>query len=133
MIYPMAAMVLLIFIVGFCVIRARIRAVRSKALSIKYFKLMGGEAAPDDVVKSTRCFNNLFEVPTLFFAAGVAALVTGATGSAMLLFAWLFVVSRAVQAFVHLTDNNVRARALSYFSSLISVAVMWVLLVAHVS
>lgn len=41
MIYPMAAMVLLIFIVGFCVIGARIRAVRSKALSIKYFKLMG--------------------------------------------------------------------------------------------
>ena len=64
MLYPMAAMVLLIFIVGCVTLKVRINSVKSKQISLKYFQLMQGDNLPDMVVKTNRHLANLFENPS---------------------------------------------------------------------
>lgn len=68
MFHPMIFMVLLTLIVGLITMKYRIANVKSGAVSLKYFKLMKGEEVPEIITKTTRCFNNMFEVPVLFYA-----------------------------------------------------------------
>ncbi len=68
MFYPMLLMVLLTFIVGLIAMKNRIASVKSGAVSAKYLKLMEGQEVPEVITKTTRSFNNMFEVPVLFYA-----------------------------------------------------------------
>ena len=68
MIYPLFMMVLLTFIVGLIAMKCRIASLKSGDVSLKYFKLMEGQEVPEIITKTSRCFNNMFEVPLLFYA-----------------------------------------------------------------
>jgi hypothetical protein len=39
--------------------------------------------------------------------------------------AWLFVISRVIQAIIHVTDNHVRRRGLAFILGAIVLAIMW--------
>ena len=54
MLYPMACMVLLTFIVACIAIKHRFASVKSGTVSAKFYKLMEGEAVPEIITKSTR-------------------------------------------------------------------------------
>ena len=62
MLYPMISMVLLTFIVGLIAVKVRFDSVKGGKVSAKYYKLMQGENVPEIVTKTTRCFNNQFEI-----------------------------------------------------------------------
>ena len=55
--------------------RARIAAIRSGEIDIEYFRLHQGAREPEASAKFSRHFVNLFEVPTLFYVACLAAMV----------------------------------------------------------
>lgn len=122
-------MVLLTFMVGVVAMLTRFVSLRSGDLRMGYFKLMEGGDIPTRVVLTTRCFNNMFEVPVLFYAAGVLSISLGVEGFPALVFAWLFVALRYVQALVHLTTNNLLFRMSSYWISFICVFLFWINLV----
>lgn len=130
MIYPMYAMVLLTFVTGLVTLRGRVRAVKSKAISIKYFRAMQGpEPVPDYAAVPARHFVNLFEVPVLFYAACFAAMILQLNGFVMTLLAWSFVACRVAQAIIHMTYNNIRHRMTVFFLGFLVVLTMWTLLV----
>ncbi len=129
MLYPMALMVLLTFIVGLVTLKTRFASVRSGDVRIKYFKLMQGQEVPDGVIATTRSFNNMFEVPVLFYVACTLYISLGVEGLPGLVFAWLFVALRYVQAFVHLTYNHLLHRMLAFWMSFICALLLWVNLV----
>ena len=81
LVYPMMALVLLTFGVAVVLFRARLRAVREGHTPVAYFRVFHGSAEPEFLAKPTRHYANLFEVPTLFYAACLAAMVTGVTGA----------------------------------------------------
>jgi hypothetical protein len=125
LVYPMAALVLLTFGVAVVLFRARIRSVREGHTPVSYFKVLSGSPEPEFLAKPTRHFANLFEVPILFYAACLAAMVVGATGTPALALAWGYVAARLAHAWVHLGANRVRHRFRIYFVSWILLLSLW--------
>ncbi len=130
LIYPMAAMVLLTIIVLSRMVRGRFKAVRNGAVDARFYKTYQGEnTEPREVAQNARHFTNLFENPVLFYIVCVVAMVSGHGGMPMLVLAWLFVATRIVHAFVHLTSNRIPQRMVAYGVSWTLLAVMWLWLV----
>ncbi|UTW01928.1 MAPEG family protein [Amphritea atlantica] len=126
MIYAMFAVTVLTILIGFCAVRARITSVRNGAVPAGYFKLMQGEAVPEVLIKTGRCYNNMFEVPCLFYVVCTLYIVSGTESVAGLFFAWFFVILRSAQAYVHLTSNKVRYRMYLYGGGILCVLLLWI-------
>ena len=129
MLYPMALMVLLTLIVGLVSARARFSSLRSGDVEVKYFKLMQGQDIPERVTVTTRSFNNMFEVPVLFYVVCTLYISLGVEGFPGLVLAWLFVSLRYLHAYIHLTYNNLLHRMLCFWASFICVLLLWVNLI----
>ena len=129
MLYPMALMVLLTFVVGLVTMRTRYAAVRSGELKLGYFKLMQGQEVSERVTVTTRSFNNMFEVPVLFYAAGALYVGLGVESLLGLVLAWLFVSLRCVHAFIHLTYNHFFHRMLTFWATFVCALLLWINLV----
>lgn len=126
LVYPMLAMVLLTFGVAVILFRARLRAVREGHTALSYFRTFAGPAPElEYLAKPTRQFANLFEVPTLFYAGCLAAMVVGATATTGLVLAWGYVAARLAHAWVHLGGNRVRYRLRLYLASWIFLLALW--------
>lgn len=132
MIYPMFAMFLLTFLVGIVALKARVGAVKSGHINAKSFKLMDGDF-PDSIVATTRCFNNQFELPVLFYVAALAYMILGLTNHPFLVaLAWIFVALRAIHAFIHVTYNHLLHRVITFWLGFFVLAGLWVhLLIAY--
>ena len=125
----MAAMVLLTLIVGAVTFVVRMSNVRSGHVGVKYFKLMQGQDVPEMVTKTTRCFNNLFELPVMFYAACTLYLSLSVDSVVGMVFAWLFVGLRYLQAYVHLTYNHLLHRMSAFWLAFFCVIALWINLV----
>jgi hypothetical protein len=132
LVYPMAVLVLLSFIVLIRLFRSRVSAVRQGQLSIKYYRVFQGESEPESTLKPARHFANLFEAPTLFYAGCLAAMVAGDYGVVLLAIAWGYVAARVVHALIHLGGNRVRYRVRAYFVSWLLLLALWVHVVVRV-
>lgn len=119
-------MVLLAFIVGCVAIKIRVSSVKDRKVSIKYFKLMEGENIPEIITKSTRNFNNQFEVPTLFYVVCSLYLMFEVESTVAFVFAWLFVGLRYLHSYIHLTYNHMLHRVVSFWAAYLCVMVLWV-------
>ncbi|NVK24102.1 MAG: MAPEG family protein [Gammaproteobacteria bacterium] len=128
MLYPMFAMVLLTFIVGFVTIKVRFASVKNGEINPKYYRTMTGDNVPENVLKTSRCFANQFEIPVLFYVVCTLYIQMGVESVAAQVAAWGFIVARCLQAYVHLTYNNVLHRAGAFWLSCICVLVLWIIL-----
>lgn len=133
LIYPMFAMVLLTATVLTILFRSRVRAVRQNQIDVQYFRIYQGGVEPEATAKPARHFANLFEAPTLFYAACLAAMVTGQTGMAIVALAWAYVAARIAHAYVHLGANRLRWRIRAYFGSWLVLVALWLMLVIGVA
>ena len=131
MLNAMFALVVLTFIVMLLTGRARFGAVRRGQLSGRYFRLMSGEEAPAAVVKTGRHFTNLFEVPVLFYTAGVLYIALDLHEPLLVGLAWLFVLARAIHAAIHLSYNHPMHRFWAFLAGNLCVLAMWVGLILH--
>lgn len=126
MIYPMFAMFLLTSCIGIYALFTRISAVKSRAVNAKSFKLMDGNF-PEKIVATTRCFNNQFELPVLFYVVSLAYMIIGlANNSVIVALAWAFVVSRAIHAFIHVSYNHVLHRVIAFWFGFLVLAALWI-------
>ncbi len=133
LVYPMLAMVILTAATLAILFRSRVRAVREGLLTARYYKLYRGEIEPDYAVKPARHFINLFEAPTLYYAACLTAMVTRQVTMLIYALAWAYVLLRLVHAYVHLSTNNLRRRMSAYFLSWLVLLGMWIAIGAGVS
>lgn len=125
LVYPMLAMVALTFVVLIMLFRSRIRMVREGHAPVSYFRTFQGSQEPEYAIKPARHLANLFEAPTLFYAACLAAMVVGISGWGVLGLAWGYVAARCVQAWIHLGGNRVRYRLRAYFISWLLLLALW--------
>ena len=126
LVYPMLALVLLTAGVLVMLFRSRVRMVREGLAPVSYFRVFQGSPEPEFAVKPARHFANLFEAPTLFYVACLAAMVAGVTGPAVVGLAWGYVALRYVHAWVHLGANRVRHRMRAYFASWLLLIALWI-------
>ena len=125
LIYAMAAMFGWTFLIMLRNVQVRVAAVLRGELTNQYFELFSDGEPSELVVKTGNHLRNLFEFPLLFYAAALAALVTGQDGSLFLILAWSYVGLRIAHSLIHLTINKVPPRFLFYFLSNIVLLLMW--------
>ncbi|MBS0532751.1 MAG: MAPEG family protein [Proteobacteria bacterium] len=87
---------------------------------------------PKPALQAAYAYANQFEMPVLFYVAVIVAIVTRHADIVEVVLAWVFVVCRYLQAFIHITSNNVRYRAMWFGLSAIAVIVMWVWLAIQI-
>jgi hypothetical protein len=133
LLYPMAAMVLLTFTVLVAMFRRRVQAVRAGKANAGFYKTYQEGGEPRDAAQFSRHFVNMFEAPTLFYAAGIAGMVTGAYTAVMLALAWLYVILRAIHAYIHTGSNRLAPRIRVYLASWLVLLGLWGTLVAGVA
>jgi hypothetical protein len=133
LVYPMAAMVLLTFIVLVTMFRSRVRAVKAGEADAGFYKTYQEGREPRDTAALSRQVVNLFETPTLFYAACVAAMITGHNSTVILVLAWIYVALRVLHAYIHTGSNKLPPRIRAYFASLLVLLAMWGTIVTGVA
>jgi len=80
---------------------------------------------PPRTAQAANSFSNQFELPVLFYVLTILALITKQAGIAFVVLAWIFVVCRLLQAYIHVTSNVVRLRGGFYIIGAVALMVMW--------
>jgi hypothetical protein len=117
----------LVFIILVLLYLARIPLVVRRKVRIGDIAL-DKEAWPERSRQVSNALANQFEVPVLFYVAALVALAFGPTLIEAGL-AWLFILSRYVHAFVHVTNNHVIRRFFAYAVGVVVMALFWLDLV----
>lgn len=126
LVYPMFSIVLVTFLVALATAVKRIKGAKSGEIDPRYFSLMSNYDVPSTTAKLGKNLDNLFQVPTLFYAACCTSMALALTSFITILFAWGFVVLRIVHSSIHITYNNPLHRFMAFLLSFICVMVMWV-------
>lgn len=89
---------------------------------------LSNEAFPTQTRQIANCYANQFEMPVLFIAAVILAIVIRQAGTVFVLIEWLFVIARIGHAVVHTTSNNLTLRSPLFLASAIATALLWLIL-----
>lgn len=133
LIYPMAALVLLTFFIMYLMLVVRVKAVRSRKVSPRYFKLNRGGEVPDNVIAVSQNYGNLLELPALFYVVCIIAIMLDQSAEYFLIHAWAFVITRYIHSYIHTTYNHILHRLYAFALSGFILLSMWVKVVLIVS
>ena len=123
--YPVFAMFLLTAVVLLRMRSMRFAAVRNREVSARYYQAFAGETEPEPLRVISRHFQNLFEVPVLFYVGAIMIYVTHHVTPWLVGCAWVYVALRYAHTGVHLTKNDVIVRFSLYFASGFVLCLMW--------
>jgi hypothetical protein len=87
---------------------------------------MTGDTPPAYVQKFGRNFENLLEMPVLFYALGALAIVLKINDANLVSQAWLFVLLRLAHTVIHITYNNSLHRLVIFALSMLTLLSMWI-------
>jgi hypothetical protein len=125
LVYPMVAMVALTFFMLVAMFRSRVGAVKAGEADAGFYKTYQEGKEPRATAAYSRQVVNLFESPTLFYAACMTAMITGQTSTAMLVLAWAYFALRVLHAYIHTGSNKLSPRIRVYFASWLVLLAMW--------
>jgi hypothetical protein len=75
--------------------------------------------------------DNQFQLPVLFYVAGLLFIHFGAVGWVEIALGWIFVASRIIHALIHVTTNDVPTRFAAYSVGLAVLAFFWLWLLVR--
>ena len=87
---------------------------------------------PQRTTQAANAFSNQFELPVLFYVLTILAWVTRHASIVFVVLAWIFVICRVLQAYIHVTSNVVRYRGLFYSIGALVLMIMWALFIIEV-
>ncbi|QBL09771.1 hypothetical protein E0Z06_09710 [Rheinheimera sp. D18] len=119
---PVFVQVLLTSVVMILMGRRRIRAAKNKEISIAAFKTMNLTGANEQVIATSRNFDNQFQMPMLYLFSVLFTLQLGLADTAYVALGAAFVFLRVAHTFIHIGTNNVRLR---FNVFLLGCAVLW--------
>lgn len=105
---------------------ATARGAAAKSMDPNYYRAHIGDPEPEGARAAARHWDNLFELPTLFYAACLTAFVLNAVGFWTLILAWGWVVARLLQSAVHMTYNNPSHRGGGFILGVLFMAALWI-------
>jgi hypothetical protein len=111
--YPILVMVLLTLLIYVRLIKVKIREMRAGRVDMER-RALHEEAWGDAVLQINNNIRNQFELPVLFYVVCGALWALEGVGIVALVAAWLFVLSRIVHAWIHLTSNRIKFRRQSF-------------------
>ena len=133
LVYPMAALAGLTFLMMFLLLLLRVKSVRERKISPRYFKLNKGGELPDNVLVVSQNYNNLLELPVLFYTVCMIAIALNQSIDYFVIHAWVYVSLRYLHSYVHITYNHILHRLTIFGLSCFVLISMWVKVVLLVS
>jgi hypothetical protein len=132
MLMPVFAQVALTFVLLFWMQVLRLRAIRLGQVPAQSVALREPNW-PARVIQIANAFHNQLETPLLFYVLILLAMVTRTADSILLVLSWLFVVSRFVHAYIHVTSNRIAHRTPVFLVGAIGLALMWIIVAARLT
>ena len=87
---------------------------------------------PPRVLQIANAYHNQLELPVLFYVVMLLAMITKTLDVVIYLLACMFVLSRLVHAYIHVTSNRLDRRTGAFGIGLIALLLMWVIIVARI-
>jgi hypothetical protein len=132
LIMPMVALFTVTVLVWLTMLVVRNTAVIRGRASVRYYEDYQSSVPDERIERPARTFNNLMQVPTLFYVACILMLVTKQADEAQVMLAWTFVALRGLHALVYMVLNWVPYRFAVWTSSFITLCVIWFRFAVHV-
>jgi hypothetical protein len=128
---PLFVEVVLTFVLMLLMGVRRADSFRSGAVEAKDVALRQSNWPPR-TAQAAYSFSNQFELPVLFYVLTILEWVTRHAGIVFVILAWIFVICRLLQAYVHVTNNNYRFRSTFYSVGALVLMVMWALYIIEI-
>ncbi|MDP5143029.1 MAPEG family protein [Rheinheimera baltica] len=129
---PVFLQILLTSVVLVLMGRRRIRAAKNKEISVAAFKTMNLSGANEQVIATSRNFENQFQMPMLYLFSVLFTLQLGLADMGYVVMGAAFVLLRLVHTFVHIGSNNVRMRFNVFLLGCVVLWAIWLRLVWQV-
>ena len=126
--YPVIAMVALVFLVAATMVSRRIAALKANCIHPQKVATSAQLAALLTDSRASDNFRNLFEMPVLFYVAMITIHATGSICMLHLLLAWGYVAARYVHSYIHCTSNIVMRRFYAFLTSCALLLCTWLML-----
>lgn len=124
MIWPMIAHVVLVMTLYVLLSSRRIAAVKAGRATVSQFRENLKE--PEDSLFVHNNLKNQFELPIFFHIVCLTLYVVEGDNLATVALAWIFVVSRYVHAYIHVTTNRIRHRRPAFILGVASLSLLWI-------
>jgi hypothetical protein len=128
---PLFVQVLLTFVIGFSMAGLRTGALTRREVTPRDIDL-GQPNWPKRSTQVANCFRNQFELPVLFYVLTILAMATRHADFLFVVLAWVFVLTRLVHAYIHVTSNNLRMRGLWFAIGALVLFIMWVIFIVRI-
>ena len=122
---PMLGLVVVTFVVWLLTLVVRNAAVIRGLVPVEYFKDNQPAPSVERLERPARTFNNLMQVPTLFYVVCLLMMVGKHADEAQVVLAWTFVLLRAAHAAVYILVNSIPYRFAVWVSSFVTLMVIW--------
>jgi hypothetical protein len=130
--WPVIAQVALTHLVYYLLFTRRKAAVMAGRARLSQFR--DNVAEPDETRVIRNNLANQFELPVLFIAACIALYATGNAGPVAVILAWLFVASRLVHAYIHLSrHHHMRYRIPAFVTGYALNGLLWLWLAVNIA
>lgn len=123
---PVFALAALVGLVWLLMVGFRNYAILRDIASAAYYVDYQRSTPPDWVERPARTFNNLMQLPSMFWCVCALMMITGRVDGAQLFLAWVFVAARVLHALVYMIWNHVPTRFGVWIAASITLAVIWV-------
>ena len=127
---PMLVQVGLTFVLLLWMGALRSRALRLGQVDAHHVRLREPNWPPR-VLQVGNAYHNQLELPVLFYVVVLLAFQTQTLDVVLLVLSWMFVLSRLVHAYVHVTSNRLDRRTGVFGVGAIALLLMWVIVIAR--
>ena len=128
---PLFVQVGLTFVLLFWMGGVRVRALRRGEVKIRDIAL-DASAWPEHPTQVANCFNNQFQLPVLFYVLVILAIFTRKADLLFVIMSWVFVLTRILHAWIHVTSNRVQNRFYAFLVGAIVLLMMWIIFAVRI-
>ncbi|MEH6455395.1 MAG: MAPEG family protein [Cocleimonas sp.] len=129
MLLPMVILVFVTFGMMLWMLKLRYKAVLKDGFDPKFFRLYDNSQSsvpmPEYLVKVTQHYQNLLEMPPLFYLALILLAALNITDTFYVILSWGFLFSRLFHSYIHTTGNRVLKRKNAFIVSLAILITLW--------
>ena len=132
-ILPLSIMAFLKIFLTFRLLFLAYKEIKRRKIKLEQFQLYEGNF-PDKLWSARYQFQNMFEVPILFYLLCVLQIQLNSYSHLDVYLAWGFVIFRVLHFFIRLQnqrDLNIRSRTLTFVLSLLCLTIGWVVFIIN--
>jgi hypothetical protein len=128
---PLFVQVVATFVLLFWTAHLRVGAVRRREVHPRDVALREPNWGKRET-QIANAYHNQLELPLLFYVLTILAIVTRRADLLFVVLAWVFVILRLLHAIIHVTGNHMGQRFAAFASSVIVLAVMWLIYIVRI-